>query len=90
MANRKQGITRTLAYLTSQLGRRAQEKRKKGVIFRGNKANRLFRMSNLIQKWSENKPNLHPDQLECTGRQSWPPKNKAILGLQPEQPSMSF
>src|SRR3989441_1029765 len=32
MANRKQGITRELAYLTSQHGRRAQEKPKKGQI----------------------------------------------------------
>jgi len=37
MANRKQGITRKLAYLTSQLWRRAQEKRKKGQILGGTK-----------------------------------------------------
>jgi len=32
MANRKWGIARKLAYLTSQRWRRAQEKRKKGQI----------------------------------------------------------
>jgi len=37
MANRKEGTTRKLAYLTSQHGRPAQEKRKKGQIFGGTK-----------------------------------------------------
>ena len=37
MANRTQGTTRKLAYLTSQHWRPAQEKRKKGQIFGGTK-----------------------------------------------------
>ena len=47
-----------------------QEKREKRANFRGNKATMLFRMSNLIQKWPKNKPNLPPDPLQYTGRQS--------------------
>ena len=33
------------------------ERRKKGAVFGGNKANRWFRMSNLSQKWPKNKAN---------------------------------
>ena len=46
----------TLAYLTSQDGRRRAGEGVKRGKFGGNKATMLFRMSNLIQKWSENKP----------------------------------
>ena len=58
MANRKQGITRKLAYLTSQCARRRARKAQKGAIFGGNKAKRWFRMSHLIQKWPKNKANF--------------------------------
>ena len=57
MANWKQALRPELAYLTSQCARRRARKAQKGVIFRGNKANRWFRMSNLSQKWPKNKAN---------------------------------
>ena len=58
-------------------------KAQKRANFRGNKATMLFRMSDLIQTQPKNKPNLPPHQLQDIGRQSWPPKNKAMSGCGP-------
>ena len=53
----KAEVGRKLAYLTSQRALLSPRKAQKGAKFRGNKANRWFRMSNLTQKWPKNKAN---------------------------------